>query len=63
MVQTSSDQETVAVLQQHASEVSDLVRDGMIAVQTAMMRNGMRHDDAMHMRMHGGRFRDTPDVR
>jgi hypothetical protein len=61
VIQTSSDQETVAALQQHASEVSDLVRDGMLAVQTAMMRNGMRHDDAMHARMHGGIFRNAPN--
>lgn len=54
VVQTSSDQETVAVLQQHASEVSDLVRDGMQAMRTAMMRNGgMMHGAGMHERMHG----------
>jgi len=63
VTQTSSDPETVAVLQQHASEVSDLVRDGMLAVQTAMMRNGMRHTDAFHARMHGGMFRDAPGQR
>lgn len=61
VIQTSSNQETVAVLQQHASEVSDLVRDGMLALQTAMMRNGMRHDDGLHARMHGGMFRDVPN--
>ena len=70
VVQTSSDQETVAVLQQHASEVSDLVKGGMTAVRTAMMRNGrMMHDGGMHERMHGGVMRGmlhdgvAPDAR
>ena len=40
VVQTSSDPETVAVLQKHASEVSDLVRGGVPALHTAMMRTG-----------------------
>lgn len=60
--QTSNDPETVAVLQQHASEVSELVRDGMLAVRAAMMRNGTNHD-AMHARMHGGMFRAPPERR
>jgi len=59
VTQTSSDQETVVALQQHASEVSDLVRDGMLAVRTAMMRNGMMHDRGMHM--HGGPMGNMPD--
>jgi hypothetical protein len=70
VVQTSSDHETVAVLQQHASEVSDLVRGGMLAVQTAMMRNGgMMHGGGMHEGMHGGMMRGmrhggaAPDAR
>jgi hypothetical protein len=40
VVQTSSDPDTVAVLQQHASEVSDLVKGGMAAMHAAMMKNG-----------------------
>jgi hypothetical protein len=39
------------VLQQHASEVSDLVRGGMAALHTAMMRNGGMHGG--HAGMHG----------
>jgi len=40
VVQTSSDPATVAVLQEHAGEVSELVRGGMRALHTAMMKNG-----------------------
>jgi hypothetical protein len=40
VVQTSRDSVTVAALQQHASEVTDLVRDGMAAMHRAMMKNG-----------------------
>ena len=56
VVQTSADRDTVVVLQQHASEVSDLVRGGMAALHTAMMRNGgmMMHDAGGHAGMHGG---------
>jgi hypothetical protein len=36
VVQTSSDPQTVAVLQKHAAEVSDLVRGAMPALHTAM---------------------------
>jgi hypothetical protein len=60
VVQTSSDQETVAALQKHASEVTDLVQSGMAAAHTAMMRNngGMMHGGMMH----GGPDRSTaPD--
>jgi hypothetical protein len=39
VIQTSTDPETVAVLQQHASEVTDFVEDGMVALRTAMMKN------------------------
>lgn len=42
VVQTSSDSATVAALQQHAAEVSDLVRGGMAALHEAMMKNGGR---------------------
>jgi len=54
VLQTSTDSETVAALQQHASEVTDLVRRGMAAMHEAMMRNrgtmpgmmpGMAHPD------------------
>jgi hypothetical protein len=41
VVQTSSDSATVAALQQHASEVSDLVRDGMAAMHAAMLKRRM----------------------
>jgi hypothetical protein len=71
VVQTSSDQETVAVLQQHASEVSAFVSEGISAVHRAMMRNGgtMMHSGGMHERMHERmmrsmpRDRDTPQER
>jgi hypothetical protein len=55
VVQTSADPDTVAVLQQHASEVSDLVKGGMAALHTAMMRNGgmMMHGAGGHAGMHG----------
>jgi len=49
VVQTSSDPETVAALQQHAAEVSELVRDGMAAMHTAMTKNR-----GMGSGMHGG---------
>lgn len=39
VVQTSSDPETVAALQKHAREVSDLVKRGMAAAHENMMRN------------------------
>ncbi len=60
VVQTSDDAQTVAALQQHASEVSDFVQEGMTALHTAMMkkmggfRGGMMHGPMM-MRgmMHG----------
>jgi hypothetical protein len=65
VVQTSSDAKVVAELQEHASEVTDLVRDGMAAVHTAMMRNaggamhgGMMPGAMMHGRMgFGGMMR------
>ena len=47
VIQTSTDQDTVAALQQHASEVTDFVNEGMAAMHRAMMRNGggkMHHD-------------------
>jgi hypothetical protein len=39
VVQISDDAKTVADLQKHAAEVTDLVQGGMSAVHTAMMRN------------------------
>jgi hypothetical protein len=50
VVQTSTDTETVAALQKHASEVSDLVKGGMAAMHAAMMQNGM----------HGGMMGNSP---
>ena len=53
VVQTSTDSVTVAALQQHASEVSELVRGGMAAMHQAMMKNGgmmMMNDGAMKKR-------------
>jgi hypothetical protein len=38
VTQTSRDQATVAALQQHASEVTDFVNDGMAAMHRAMMK-------------------------
>lgn len=39
VVQTSDDPQTVAWLQSHAGEVTDLVHGGMAALQTAVMKN------------------------
>ena len=52
VVQTSDDAATVAALQTHAAEVSDLVRGGMAALHTAMMKNhgGMMGGPMMMMR-------------
>ena len=52
VIQTSTNPETVAALQQHASEVTDFVEQGMVALQTAMMKNmggPMHHMGAMMM--------------
>jgi hypothetical protein len=57
VVQTSTDPETVAVLQRHASEVTNFVTDGMAAMRTAMMRNG---GGMMQHRMHSGTIRSVP---
>lgn len=58
VTQTSDDPKIAALLQQHAVEVSDLVRGGTQAMHAAMMRNmhgagGERHG-AMMPSMHGG---------
>lgn len=61
VVQTSTDPNTVAALQQHAAEVTGLVEGGMEAAHTAMMQNrgGMMHGGMMHgPMMHGGSERD-----
>lgn len=50
VVQTSDDPKAVAALQTHAGEVTDLVKGGMAALHTAMMRNGGG--------MHGGMMGD-----
>ena len=55
IIQTSSDPATIAALQQHASEVSDLVRRGMVAMHEAMMKNGgMMNGGAMNGEMMNG---------
>lgn len=58
VIQVSDDAKTVAALQKHAAEVSDLVAEGMPAMHRAMMNGrGMTHGD-MHG-MHGGMSMDT----
>ena len=63
VVQTSDDPKTVAALQAHAGEVTDLVQGGMEALHTAMMKNhgGMMHGGMMHgpMMMRGMMHRDA----
>jgi hypothetical protein len=61
VVQTADDPKTVAALQSHAGEVTDLVQGGMAALQTAMMKNhggmmggGMMRGPMMHGMMHRG---------
>ena len=49
VTQTSEDAETVAALQVHAAEVSDLARDGMAALHASMMKRG-----STMPAMHGG---------
>lgn len=51
VVQTSADVSTVKVLQEHAAEVTDLARRGMVAAHEAMMKNGGgMMGRGMHMR-------------
>jgi hypothetical protein len=54
--QTSNDSATVAALQAHAGEVSDLAREGAPALMRAMMANGgvMAKGEHMGMRMMAG---------
>lgn len=54
VIQTSTDAAAVKALQDHAAEVSDLAKRGMVAAHEAMMKNaggGMGH--GMHQGMHG----------
>jgi hypothetical protein len=55
VIQTSADKEAVAALQQHASEVSEFVTQGMVAMRTAMMKymRGMMMGSSMHRGMAG----------
>jgi hypothetical protein len=53
LIQISSDRETVAALQQHASEVSELVRRGMPALHEAMMKNGDTMTNSATMKKDG----------
>jgi hypothetical protein len=63
VTQTSDDPRTVAALQAHASEVTDLVQGGVAALQAAMMKNhgGMMGGGMMHgpMMMRGMMHRDA----
>lgn len=61
VVQTSNEASTVAELQKHAAEVTDLVQGGMTAVHTAMVRSaggsmqrGMKPEGLPHGRMMHG---------
>ena len=60
VVQTSTDPETIAAHQQHASEVTDFVTDGMAAMRTAMMKNA---SSMVPHGMHGGMMRGGPNAR
>jgi ubiquinone/menaquinone biosynthesis C-methylase UbiE len=53
VTQTSTDEKTVAALQQHAAEVTAFVKGGMAAMHNAMMKNG-RGRGVMPADMHGG---------
>jgi hypothetical protein len=50
VIQTSTDQDTVAALQQHAAEVTDFVNEGMAAMHRVMMKTGggVMHGGTMH---------------
>ena len=43
LIQTSENPEVVALLQQHAAEISDMVDRGMQAVHERMMKSGQTH--------------------
>lgn len=46
VVETSTDPATVALLQAHAAEVTELVKRGMAAMHEMMMKNGGMHGEA-----------------
>ena len=56
VVQTSTDTQVVAALQQHAAEVTEFIKDGMAAMHKAMMKNG----GMMQRGMHGGTMETAP---
>jgi hypothetical protein len=56
VVQTSTDAQVVAALQQHAAEVTEFIKDGMAAMHKAMMKNG----GMMQRGMHGGTIETAP---
>ena len=61
VVQTSTDPKVVALLQEHAVEVSELVRGGMATMHAAMMRGKHGMMGGMHQggrMMHGGMMHD-----
>jgi hypothetical protein len=64
VTQRSTDPDTVAALQEHAAEVSDLVDGGMMAMRAAMVENGAgMPQHGMHGRMMGRRPNATaPDA-
>lgn len=43
VIQTSDNQEVVTLLQQHASEIYDMVDRGMQAVHERMIKSGQTH--------------------
>ena len=65
VVQTSNDPRTVAQLQKHAAEVTDLVQGGMAALHTAMMRNnsGRMGGIMPGLMMHGAPGGKRPESR
>ena len=58
VTQTSADKETVTALQQHATEVSDFVAQGMAAMRTAMMK---RMASMMPAGMHSPMYSHHPE--
>ena len=56
VIQTSSDQTTVTALQQHTSEVTDFVKNGMAMHRAVMNGGGM-----MGRGMHGGTSGSVPN--
>ncbi|MGZ8471452.1 MAG: hypothetical protein ACXWZ7_18790 [Gemmatirosa sp.] len=59
VVQTSDDSVTVAALQTHAAEVSELVAGGMAALHASMMKNGGMGMGMGMRRMRGATMPDT----